>query len=99
MLFRSEKSDSCILVLGVKPWEQKEEKLLLETKQPIWLYNFSDSEEYRKVLKKGKKSCFRVPVFLNYQKPDEGAERFFSQLYQRISGEKKQKAITPLSLY
>ena len=86
-----EKSDSCILVLGVKPWEKKEEKLLLETKQPIWLYNFSDSEEYRKVLKKGKKSCFRVPVFLNYQKPDEGAERFFSQLYQSISGEKQQK--------
>lgn len=87
-----EKGDCRIWISGVKPWEQEEAEPLLEAEQQIWLYNFSDSEEYRKISKKeGKKNCFRVPIFLNYRKPDEAAERFFSQLYQRISGEKPQK--------
>lgn len=87
-----EKSDVSILVLGIKPWEQKRIELQQKAEQQIWLYNFSDSKEYRKILKNPEqKNCFRVPMFLDYQKPDETAERFFSQLYQSISGKKQQR--------
>lgn len=87
-----EKGDSCFLVLGVKPWEQEEVKLAAEAERQIWLYNFSSSEEYRKIpKKKGEKDCFRVPMFLDYQKLDEAAVRFFSQLYYSVSGEKQQR--------
>lgn len=86
------KGDRCILILGLKPWEQKKTELLLEAEKQIWLYNFSDSKEYRKISKNRKRrDCFRVPIFLNYQKPDGAAEQFFSQLYQSILGERPQK--------
>ncbi len=87
-----EKGDICFLVLGVKPWEQQKTEQMEEVEEQIKLYNFSDSEEYRKIPKKdGEKNCFRVPIFLNYQKLDEAAERFFSQLYFKVFGEKRQK--------
>lgn len=86
------KGDGCFFVLGVKPWEQEEAELAEEVERQIWLYNFSSSEEYRNIPKgKRERNCFRVPMFFNYQKPDEAAERLFLQLYHSVSGEKQQR--------
>lgn len=86
------KGDGCFFVLGVKPWEQQEAEVLSEAEHSICLYNFSGSEEYRNFYKKnGEHNCFRVPMFWNYQKPDEAAERFFSQLYRSVSGKQLRK--------
>lgn len=81
-------SDGCFLVFGVKPWEQKEITPIYEAKKTILLYNFSSSEEYRYFLKgKKEENCFRVPIFLDFRKPDEAAERLFSKFYQIFWGE------------
>lgn len=76
-----EKNNGCFLVLGVKPWEQEEPELFTKAETWILLYNFAGSEDYRCFLsRKKEKNCFRVPMFLDYQKPDEAAEKFFAQL-------------------
>jgi len=78
-----EKNNGCFLVLGVKPWEQNMPEFFTKAETWISLYNFTSSEEYRCFLSgKKKENCFRVPMFLDYQKLDEAAERFFAQFYQ-----------------
>jgi len=83
-----EKGDGCFLVLGVKPWEQREWKAFWKRENRILLFNFSSTENYHHFLnriirkKEGKENCFRVPMFLDYQKPDEAAEKFFLRLYR-----------------
>lgn len=87
-----EKSDGCFLVLGIKPWEQKEPAYFMEAEKRIRLYNFSGSEEYRCFLGgKKEENCFRVPMFLDYRRLDEAAEKFFLQLYRIFWKEKRQK--------